>query len=660
MTPPILKNTTQAHQVDSEGYTTFSLLPQTICHDLLSLYRSSAYRDENSSKGFSTGLDQRDRSKSLACSSRILEYLSPFLKDHLEDYQAIISTFIVKNTGTHNITPIHQDWTFVDESSYRSYTLWCPLQDVTLDNGALGLLPKSHHILGESVRPSPCPPYVPVFSECMMDVFGYMDFLSLSAGEAVLFDHRCWHGAMPNMLPETRIAIGISLTHKSAQLHHHYLLPSTNQAAIFSVDQAFFYRYNNDSLRSLYEQHETPSGYEHVSSYDFKPPVLDTEELLCLLAKDYTANEEVVARLQAAFPTAETQAFPSHQRQEIKETLASEEDSYPSSLPLWKVYTPKNIYLEIKQRLYRKSETPVEKKEKAPTSQLQEIDLPHSSQKETIEATGAFYDAHHESFMSTYGSVIQAFRTKEINTLLDYELQSIGIKEGDIVLDAGCGVCGPALHFSKQVRCSLHAITISENQYEQAQQQIEKEEAKEIQLYLGDFHELPTLFGAEMFDRIYFLESFGHSMQKKELLSSCWKVLKPGGSVYIKDLFRRIAPPGLSQTQIDALISRINAGYCYSIAELEDVLQAARAQGYVIRLVKTLDIHPNQFEDLTISNHFQELTGVNQTEDWSTYVFPVDFMEILLYKPTEGDRAEKDKHFLQNMLRSNSYSLSDV
>ena len=134
------------------------------------------------------------------------------------------------------------------------------------------------------------------------------------------------------------------------------------------------------------------------------------------------------------------------------------------------------------------------------------------------------------------------------------------------------------------------------------------------------------LFGREVFDRIYFLESWGHSTQKKRLLSSCWKALKPGGVVYVKDLFRRVAPPHHSQQQIDALISVINAGYCYAVNELNELLNDARAQGFIVRFVKTIDIELNEFEDLSISNHLQELTGVNRTHDWSKYVFPVDFI----------------------------------
>ena len=643
----ILKNEDLSRELDHEGYTTFRLLPEQICASLLKFYQQHSYEDEAIDRGFSTGLDQHDKSNSQSCSAEILHHLEPYLSDHIKDYQVIISTFIVKSSGATKISPLHQDWTFVDEQKHSSYTLWCPLDDVDLDNGTLGVLPKSHHLLGDAARPSPCPPYVPVFSKYMMEFFAHLRFLSLTAGEVVLFDHRCWHGAMPNLSATPRVAIGISLSHKDAALEHHYLVPHSSRAVVLAVDKSFFYRYNNETLLNLHQSGAVPQDYEQLRSYEFEYPQLNAEALLRSLRELSDPSQEVLARLAALQKDHDSDAEDPNTKAHPPSAQVSTSEEKRKHLPIWKVYTPRNIFLELKHRLYSRSSAPPETESH---TEIHEQD--QSNHTDTVAAVGAFYDAHHKQFMNAYGSVIQAFRTQDVEDLLSYELKQIDIQAGDVVLDAGCGICGPALYFSKRVSCRLHAITISEEQYKEAYLQIKDTGDEQIELHLGDYHEMRHVFGSAVFDRIYFLESWGHSTQKKRLLSSCWEALKPGGLVYIKDLFRRVVPPGRAQQQIDTLISAINAGYCYAVNELNELLDTARAQGFIVRFVKTIDIELDQFEDLSISNHFQNLTGINRTHDWNNYVFPVDFMELLLYKPSPQATRDTDKYFLQNLLRA--------
>ena len=635
----IIKSIDQQQKMDKQGYITLPLLPQAHCQAFKDIYTKKPYKRDDRGVGFHTGLDQEDSATCKQESSQIVEKIMPALRAHLSDFQVITATFIIKEHGTHNFTAIHQDWTFVDEEKYNSYTLWCPLQDTDLQNGTLGLLPGSHDFLGNAVRPSPSPPYVPIFKEHMMEIFGYLDFLTLSAGQAILFDHRTWHGALPNISKEVRIAIGVSLAHKDANLTHHYLLPNSNQASIFAVDSGFYYTHSNKVLRGLHAQSKQPSGYEVLNTYGFEEASVSSQELLTRIKETITPQASIMARLEALFPP----------QNHIPESPQSPPPpSSPSTIqPLWKVYTPKNIYLEIKHRLSKRIYSTT-KSETTAKTMLQEADK--VSQEEMSHAVGTFYDLNHEAFTDVYGTVIQAFRTKKINDLLDYELKSIGIKAGDTVLDAGCGVCGPAMYFSTKIPCCIHAMTISERQYKQAAQVLRAEKQRHIHLYHGDFHHPTQFFKKDTFDRIYFLESFGHSLQKKELLATCWEVLKPGGIIYIKDLFRRIAPEGLLQSNIDASISRINSGYCYAVNDLEHILNVARKQGYIIQFIKTLDIGTEQFEDLSISNHFQELTGINRTEDWDNYIFPVDFMELRLYKPIYASHTEKDKYFMQQLM----------
>ncbi|MDB5227939.1 MAG: Methyltransferase type 11 [Bacteroidota bacterium] len=268
------------------------------------------------------------------------------------------------------------------------------------------------------------------------------------------------------------------------------------------------------------------------------------------------------------------------------------------------------------------------------------------------ERVGDFYNINHDAFTKVYGEVIQAFRTNDLNNILNYQIQSIGLKKEQVVLDAGCGVCGPARYFAKKTGCHIDAVTISEKQFTIANQQIKKENLEDkIKVHLKDYHHVDNFFSKDNFDVVYFLESFGHSTDKEKLLKAVWKVLKPGGEVYIKDLFRRISKNKLVQYKIDREIKKINKAYYYDVPDLNDFLSLTREIGYIIVFVKTIDIPLEDFENLSISNEFQELTGIAKIDNWENYIFPVDFFEVKLYKPEYDLKKGMHRYFLQNIFQ---------
>ena len=71
--------------------------------------------------------------------------------------------------------------------------------------------------------------------------------------------------------------------------------------------------------------------------------------------------------------------------------------------------------------------------------------------------------------------------------------------------------------------------------------------------------------------------------------------------------------------------------------------------GFIVNFVKTIDLDINDFENLAISNEFQELTGIAKIDNWETYIFPVDFFEIKITKPIHDLSDGLNKYFLQNL-----------
>jgi ubiquinone/menaquinone biosynthesis C-methylase UbiE len=304
---------------------------------------------------------------------------------------------------------------------------------------------------------------------------------------------------------------------------------------------------------------------------------------------------------------------------------------------IWKTYTPRNILNESKLRLsaFRNRKT----------ERLQPR-MPYDARH--ARNVGDFYDRHHEKFLRVYGDVIQAFRTRDVKDLLNYQIASIGLRAGQRVLDAGCGIAAPAIHFARHAQVSVDAITISATQFEAARERVANANlSATVRLFCGDYHHLSDHFPPAAYDVVYFLESFGHSRSKARLLQECWRVLKPGGLLYVKDLFRRIPLKPQHAAAIDREIRKINAAYCYDVADLNAVLDQVRAQGYILASLKTIDLDLEQFEDLAISNEFQELTGIALIENWGEYIFPVDFFELKCIKPEFNLEERLDRHFLQ-------------
>jgi SAM-dependent methyltransferase len=61
--------------------------------------------------------------------------------------------------------------------------------------------------------------------------------------------------------------------------------------------------------------------------------------------------------------------------------------------------------------------------------------------------------------------------------------------------------------------------------------------ADRVQVIHGDYHQLP--FADATFDAVLFLESLGYARSLVQLFQDVHRVLKAGGGLYIKDVFRR-------------------------------------------------------------------------------------------------------------------------
>lgn len=155
------------------------------------------------------------------------------------DHEAYTASLLMKWPDEDSAFHSHQDWTMVDESRYRTVNVWCPLDDTSVDNGTLRVVPGSHRLL-DAVRCSPMPPSG--YQNPGWQV-GWQEMLPIEvrAGQVVVFDHAVLHSSGPNTTDSPRMAVAAAFKPREASLFHWYLPdPGSTTLERFRIDADFF------------------------------------------------------------------------------------------------------------------------------------------------------------------------------------------------------------------------------------------------------------------------------------------------------------------------------------------------------------------------------------------------------------------------------------
>lgn len=252
--------------------------------------------------------------------------------------------------------------------------------------------------------------------------------------------------------------------------------------------------------------------------------------------------------------------------------------------------------------------------------------------KYRYDEVGKYYDNWTAKFLqSGYKNVIQAHRSENIEETLDYIIESAGIKDGMHILDAGCGVCGPAIYFATKRNVRIDCVTNSKVQKEIAEEEIEKNNLSDkVKVHLLDYHQLEKLFSEKSFDLVYFLESYGHATDQTRVIKAAHRVLKPGGKFYIKDYFAAETHSSIYKNLRMLLgIKNMNKVYRYNMADLYHTIYTLRnLQMQLVKIQRPVFSWDN---DKTLMD-FEIANGINLFEG-KKVVSIVSPLELLFVKP---------------------------
>lgn len=116
-----------------------------------------------------------------------------------------------------------------------------------------------------------------------------------------------------------------------------------------------------------------------------------------------------------------------------------------------------------------------------------------------------------------------------------------GVKNGDNILDAGCGQGGSAVWLAQNFNVKVTGITLVPHQVKKARKHAQKCKVEEnVSFFEQDYTR--TSFDDQSFSLIWACESMCHAQEKISFYKEAYRLLKPGGRIIIADYFRNERP----------------------------------------------------------------------------------------------------------------------
>lgn len=266
---PIFRDRELNKRLFEEGYITLPFLNAEELESLKEIFWQ--YHKKEEVEGLYVSAHYKNVDTIDQISKQIQDVFKRAIDEHIENGMTLGGTFISKPPNQTEPLQPHQDWSIVDESRFRSFTIWVPLEDVTEENGCMYVLPGSNnyargyrHISIDSI-----------YGQIYNTVWEHMLPVHLKAGEAIVFDHAIGHASKPNTTSEVRIAATHSLISRNPEMRFYW---NNNGVVEEYIGESDFY--------NTAEAKTGPINLQKIRDLDFKPHQFTEEEFLTLAGVD--------------------------------------------------------------------------------------------------------------------------------------------------------------------------------------------------------------------------------------------------------------------------------------------------------------------------------------------------------------------------------------
>ncbi|MBP6516225.1 MAG: phytanoyl-CoA dioxygenase family protein [Chitinophagales bacterium] len=243
-------------------------------------------------KGFYPSTFSKDKKYRQTADEEVRRVGSRWMNENLQDFKTMCGSFIVKYPGPDSTMCVHQDMTLVDETKFTGINIWCPLIDLSDENGVIQVLKGSHRII---------PTYRGATVPCLYgsmkdeDIVPYLAPVYLKAGQAVIFDQSIIHYSAANLSDKIRITTNIYFTHKDADFRIAYYNKDAHgdKVELFKEDDSFMTDFEQFGDNIF----DKPKIGKSIGLFDYNFPKLDAVWLANLYpekAKELKAKQEAL------------------------------------------------------------------------------------------------------------------------------------------------------------------------------------------------------------------------------------------------------------------------------------------------------------------------------------------------------------------------------
>jgi len=160
-----------------------------------------------------------------------------------------------------------------------------------------------------------------------------------------------------------------------------------------------------------------------------------------------------------------------------------------------------------------------------------------------------------------------------------YLAYKIGLKEGQRVLDVGCGVGGPAREMVKFTGVNVVGLNNNDYQIERATKYAAKQGLSDkLSFTKGDFMQMS--FPANSFDAVYAIEATVHAPSLEGVYSQIFRVLKPGGTFGVYEWLMTDAYDNENPHHREIRLGIEQGDGISNMVKIDEALAAIKAAGF--------------------------------------------------------------------------------